>query len=212
MRDIKLIRLIWYIKLHGKHCPINSDAKLSLVILCKHKFTQYDLNDSQQNLCSLNTEVFLKSCPPKQNGLGHYYCLEKRLLCYYPIKMLCAGTWWVCWCSFLFSHIKPVYTLSDQSPCLWDLISASDHGALGKSKYYLFWEALFSSVFSLQFSSVAQSCLTPCNPMDCSMPGFSIQHQLPEFAQTHVHWVGDAIQPSHPFLSPSSPAFNGSQH
>ena len=106
MRDIKLIRLIWYIKLQGKHCPINSDAKLSLVILCKHKFTQYDLNDSQQNLCSLNTEMFLKSCPPKQNGLGHYYCLEKRLLCYYPIKMLCAGTWWVCWCSFLFSHIN----------------------------------------------------------------------------------------------------------
>lgn len=65
MRDIKLIRLIWYIKLHGKHCLIRSDAKLSLVILWKYKFTQDDLNDSQQNLSSLNTEMFLKSCPPK---------------------------------------------------------------------------------------------------------------------------------------------------
>ena len=49
-------------------------------------------------------------------------------------------------------------------------------------------------------------------PMDCSVPSFSVLHYLPEFAQTHVHWVGDAIQPSHPLLSPSPPAFNRSQH
>ena len=55
-------------------------------------------------------------------------------------------------------------------------------------------------------SSVTKSCLTLCNPMDCSMPGF------PELAQTHVHWVGDAIQPSHPLSSPSPPTFNLSQH
>ena len=54
------------------------------------------------------------------------------------------------------------------------------------------------------YSSVAQLCLTPCNPMDCSTPGFPVHHQLPGPAQTHVHWVGDAIQPSHPLLSPSS--------
>ena len=48
--------------------------------------------------------------------------------------------------------------------------------------------------------------------MDCSMPGFPVHHQLPELTQTHVHWVGDAIQPSHPLLSPSPPAFNLSQH
>ena len=64
----------------------------------------------------------------------------------------------------------------------------------------------------LQFSSVAQSCLTLCDPMDCSMPGFAVHHQLPEFIQTHVHWVGDAIQPSHPLSSPSLPTFNLSQH
>jgi len=65
---------------------------------------------------------------------------------------------------------------------------------------------------SVQFSSVTQSCQTLCNPMDCSMPGFSVRHHLPELAQTHVHWVSDAIQPSHPLLSPSPPAFNLSQH
>ena len=60
-------------------------------------------------------------------------------------------------------------------------------------------------------SSVAQSCLTLCDPVDCSSPGFLVNHQLPELAQTHVHRVSDAIQPSHPLLSPS-PAFNLSQH
>ena len=63
--------------------------------------------------------------------------------------------------------------------------------------------------FSL--SSVAQSCLTLCDPMNRSMPDLPIHHQLPEFTQTHVHWVGDAIQPSHP-LSPPSPAPNLSQY
>ena len=63
-----------------------------------------------------------------------------------------------------------------------------------------------------QFSSVAQSCLIFCNPMDCSMPGLPIHHQLLEFTQTHVHWVGDAIQSSHPLSSPFPPAFSLSQH
>jgi len=55
-----------------------------------------------------------------------------------------------------------------------------------------------SWISSVQFSSVAQLSLTLCDPMDCSMPGLPVHHQLPEFTQTHVHWVGDAIQPSHP--------------
>ena len=63
-----------------------------------------------------------------------------------------------------------------------------------------------------QFSSVAQLYMTLCNPMDCSTPGFPVHHQLPELAQTHVHWVSDAIQPSHPLSSPSPPAFNLAQH
>ena len=64
----------------------------------------------------------------------------------------------------------------------------------------------------LQFISVAQSCPTLCNPMNCSTPGLPVHHQLLEFTQTHAHRVGDAIQPSHPLLSPSPPAPNPSQH
>ena len=64
----------------------------------------------------------------------------------------------------------------------------------------------------VQFSSVAQVCPTPCDPMDGSTPGLPVHRQLPEFTQTHVHWVGDAIQPSHPLSSPSPTAFNLSQN
>ena len=63
-----------------------------------------------------------------------------------------------------------------------------------------------------QFNSVTQSCLSLCDPMDYSMQGFPVHCQLLELAQTHVHRVGDAIQPSHPLYSPSPPAFNLSQH
>ena len=65
---------------------------------------------------------------------------------------------------------------------------------------------------SVQFSSVAQSFLSLCNPMDCSTPDLPVHHQLSEFTQAHVHWVGDAIQPPHPLLSPSPPTFNLSQN
>ena len=65
---------------------------------------------------------------------------------------------------------------------------------------------------SVQYSLVAQSCPTLCNPMDCSTPGLPVHHQLPEFTQTHVHWVSDATQPSHPLSTPSPPALNLSQH
>ena len=65
---------------------------------------------------------------------------------------------------------------------------------------------------SAQFSSVTQSCPTLCDPMNCSRPGFPVHHQLQEFTQTHVHRVGDAIQPSHPLSFPSPPAPNPSQH
>ena len=72
--------------------------------------------------------------------------------------------------------------------------------------------ALNSSFLSFQFRSVAQSCLSLCDPMDCSMPGLPVHHQLPEFTQTHVHWVANAVQPSHLLLPSSPPAFNLSQH
>ena len=65
---------------------------------------------------------------------------------------------------------------------------------------------------SVQFSSVTQSCPTLCNPMNRSTPGLPVHHQLPEFTQTHVHGLNDAIQPSHPLSSPSPPALNPSEH
>ena len=65
---------------------------------------------------------------------------------------------------------------------------------------------------SVQFSSVAQSCPTLCDPTDGRTPSLPVHHQLVEFTQTHVHWVGDAIQSSHPLSSPSPPTFNRSQH
>ena len=65
---------------------------------------------------------------------------------------------------------------------------------------------------SVQFSSVAQSCPTLCEPMNRSTPGLPVHHRLPEFTQIHIHWVSDAIQPSHPLSSPSPPAPNPSRH
>ena len=72
-------------------------------------------------------------------------------------------------------------------------------------------EVIYRIAKKVLFSSVAQLCPTLCDPMDCSMPGFPIHHQLPELTQAHVHWVSDAIHLSHPLLSPSPPAFNLSQ-
>ena len=79
------------------------------------------------------------------------------------------------------------------------------------SEFLKFGDSNLNSI-SIIFSSVAQSCLILCDPMDCSMPGFPVHHQLPEFTQSHVHWVGDAIQPSDPLLSPSPPTLNLSQN
>ena len=70
----------------------------------------------------------------------------------------------------------------------------------------------FCSYSSVQFSSVTQSCLTLCDPMNSSSPGLPVHHQLPRFTQTHIHCVSDAIQPSHPLSSPSPLAPNPSQH
>ena len=87
-----------------------------------------------------------------------------------------------------------------------------------KNSWLMYIPFIFPSFFSsynsnsVQFSSVAQSCQTPCNPMDCSTPGIPVHHQPLAFIQTHVHWVSDAIQPSHPLSAPSPLTFNLSQH
>ena len=92
-------------------------------------------------------------------------------------------------------------TLHDPMDC--SLPGSSVHGI--SQARVLEWVAV-------QFSSIAQLCLTFCELMDCSTLGFPVHHQLQELAQTHIHPVGDAIQPSHPLSPPSPPAFNLSQH
>ena len=79
-------------------------------------------------------------------------------------------------------------------------------------KLSLFADDMILYIRSDQIRSVAQSCTTLCDPMNCSTPGLPVHHQLPEFTETHVHRVSDAIQPSHPLSSPSSPAPNPSKH
>ena len=92
----------------------------------------------------------------------------------------------------------PKQPVNKAKPCLLEFIAVTEDTTLTES--------------SVKFSSVAQSCPTLCNPMNCTMTGLPVHHQLPELTQTHVHLVGDAIQPSHPLSSPSPPAFNLSQH
>ena len=105
---------------------------------------------------------------------------------------------------------------------LFYLLMATPHGLqdapwLGVEPRPWWWEDHILTIrpsgnSSFWFSSVTQSCLTLCDPMNCRTPGLPVHHQLLESTQTHVHCVGDAIQPSHPPLSPSPPAFNLSQH
>ena len=122
--------------------------------------------------------------------------------------------------SLSFKVLKPV---ADFSSLATKVIVASSSN---RRLFSLHWKSVFSAVTfvdtfswiqlhafsSVQFSSVAQSCPTLCNPMNLSTPGLPVHHQLPEFTQTHVHRVSDAIQPSHPLSFASPPAPNPSQH
>ena len=102
------------------------------------------------------------------------------------------------------------YQLSGSSPC-----ASPKHPVscikLRLANHFL-PDSTHPSHISIQFSSVTQSCPTLCDPMNRSTPGLPVHHQLPEFTETHVHRVSDAIQPSHPLSSPSPPAPNPSQH
>ena len=104
--------------------------------------------------------------------------------------------------AILFSRFWIIFTI-----IIWN--SLSGRFAI-YSSFVWFGGHLYCS-FQFSFSSVAQSCPTLCDPMNCSMPGLPVYHHLPEFTQTHVHRVSDAIQPSHPLSSPSPSAPNPSQ-
>ena len=108
--------------------------------------------------------------------------------------------------SFLWKSIE----VMKKDSC-WDRVYLpSDYTGISDSQES---SSPFSTLNTGQFSSVQSlSCLTLCVPMDCSTPDFLVHHQLPETTQTHVHWAGDAIQPSHPLSSPFPPTFNHSQH
>ena len=113
----------------------------------------------------------------------------------------------ICWSLFPVQNSAALRKLSKTS------FLSSDRNIVSHNMInviFSWWAVWLYSYY--QFSAVTQSCLILCDPMDCSTPGLPVHHQLPELTQTHVHWVGDAIQPSHPLSSPSPPAFNLSQH
>ena len=114
----------------------------------------------------------------------------------------------------LFTYII-VSRIWDYIPHTWDLILALLLISCVTIKFCsisLTFNFHSADFFFFPISSVAQSCPTLCDPMNCSTPGLPVHHQLLEFTQTHVHQVGDAIQPSHPLSSPSPPAPNPSQN
>ena len=122
-----------------------------------------------------------------------------------------------CHCLFQCMKVKSESEVAQLCPTLSDPM---DHSFPGSSIHGIFpgkstgvsCHCLLHMIASFQFSSVAQSCLTLCNRMNRSTSGLPVHHQLPEFTQTHVHRVSDAIQLSHPRSSPSPPTPNPSQH
>ena len=147
--------------------------------------------------------------------------VASQLFCYYrPVAQLCPTLWDPLDCSIpglpVPHHLPELAQV--QVHCISDAIQSS-HPLMPSSPSSFIPQSIPKSVTlpmsqlfaSVQFSSVAQSCLTLCSPMDCSTPGLPVHHQLPELAQTHVHWVSDAIQLSDPLSPPSPPAVNLSQ-
>ena len=108
--------------------------------------------------------------------------------------------------------IQPSHPLSSLSPLAFTSLLSSAICKASLDNHFAFLHFFFWGMVLVQFSSVAQSCPTLCDPMNCGTPGLPVHHQLPEFTQIHVHQVSDAIQPSHPLSSPSPPAPNPSQH
>ena len=118
----------------------------------------------------------------------------------------------ICW-KVVFLRVSVCLVISWSASALKVLSEcASAKWRAGEKQMVQTNQKLCSNVDLVRFSSVAQSCLTLCDPMNLSTPGLPVHHQLPESTQTHVHWVGDAIQPSHPLSSPPPPALNLSQH
>ena len=133
---------------------------------------------------------------------------------------------WLDWLFFCDCSFQTVCPLMEKDKRLmeaswWDRLTEVETGCCSDGQGHAQW--IFNTIFywwvdlcplsaiSVQFSSVAQSCPTLCDPMNHSTPGLPVHQQLPEFTQTHVHWVSDTIQPSHSLPSPSLSVFNLSQ-
>ena len=110
------------------------------------------------------------------------------------------------------THRDPAKPPSGSPLTLTPMYQLTPDGRLPSEDFLPWWDQVFQARILQQFSSVAQSCPTLWDPMECSMPGFSVLHNLLKVTQTHVHQVGDAVQPSYSLSSPPPPAFNLSQH
>ena len=112
------------------------------------------------------------------------------------------------------THLEPDTLECEVNQVLGDITTnkASEGAGIPIGLFKILKGDAVQLLHSVQFSSVTQSCPTLCNPMNSSTPVLPVHHQLPEFTQTHIHWVSDAIEPSHPLSPPSPPARNLSQH
>ena len=117
------------------------------------------------------------------------------------------------WCTTLFLQMLTHSCIPGINPTWsWHMILLMYYSILFANIFVRVFASMFSMLIKDQFSSVTQSCLTLCDPINCSMPGLPVHYQLPELTQTHVHLIGDDIQPSHLLSSSSPPAPNPSQH
>ena len=152
------------------------------------------------------------TCLKHRDSVEKSWKLLMSAICSCSLTLCCLSAWpWehpkVQLASVYTTHSNPHISSSGCSHDFLNHMHQPLHISLDACKGHLTWWWC-----SVQFSSVAQSCPTLCDPMNRSTPGLPVHHQLLEFTQTHVHRVSDAIQPSHPLSSPSPPAPNSSQH
>ena len=158
---------------------------------------RYGLRGRTFHYRRINKDITYEKAEEESMGqLDNSSCLNIKI---HEETLRCESDYWEWWLGVTLEaheHKTPSFLLVAERSCCW----------LHRGLYrYLI-------LYSVQLSSVAQMCPTLCDPMNHSTPGLPVHHQLPEFTQTHVHRVGDAIQPSYPLPSPSPPAPNPSQH
>ena len=141
-----------------------------------------------RRVCSLIQEIFSEWHMTKRCFCIWFLCQNSNMTV--PVARK-SGRLFIC-----AQLILEPYYKARRGECVWEATSRICHVD----------QATWKRIISVQL--VTLSCPTLCNPMDCSTSCFLVHHQLPEFTQTHVHWVSDAIQPSHPLSAPSPPTFN----